>query len=39
MRVTGAQAVDVSSGIEDRPGEKSLEKIAAFNRAVLGSGA
>ena len=33
--ITGAKAVDVSSGIEARPGEKSLEKIAAFNKAVL----
>ncbi len=28
--VTGAGAVDVSSGVEDRPGRKSLDKIAAF---------
>jgi phosphoribosylanthranilate isomerase len=35
MRSTHAPMVDVSSGIEDRPGEKSLEKIAAFNAAVL----
>jgi phosphoribosylanthranilate isomerase len=35
IRITGASLVDVSSGIESRPGEKSLEKIAAFNRAVL----
>jgi phosphoribosylanthranilate isomerase len=35
IRITGATLVDVSSGIESRPGEKSLEKIAAFNRAVL----
>ncbi|MFO0069019.1 MAG: phosphoribosylanthranilate isomerase [Alphaproteobacteria bacterium] len=35
IRITGAKLVDVSSGIESRPGEKSLEKIAAFNRAVL----
>ncbi len=32
---TAAPMVDVSSGIEDAPGKKSLEKIAAFNRAVL----
>lgn len=32
---TGAPMVDVSSGIETAPGVKSLEKIAAFNRAVL----
>jgi phosphoribosylanthranilate isomerase len=37
MRITGAPMVDVSSGIEDAPGEKSLEMIAAFNKAVLGS--
>lgn len=30
--------VDVSSGIETSPGIKSLEKIAAFNAAVLRSG-
>lgn len=35
IRVTGAPMVDVSSGIEDKLGQKSLEKIAAFNRAVL----
>lgn len=35
IRVTGAPMVDVSSGIEDSPGHKSLEKIAAFNEAVL----
>lgn len=32
---THAPMVDVSSGIEDAPGVKSLEKIAAFNTAVL----
>lgn len=35
IRATHAPAVDVSSGIEALPGEKSLEKIAAFNAAVL----
>ena len=28
--VTGAGAVDVSSGVEDRPGRKNPGKIAAF---------
>ncbi len=32
---TKAPMVDVSSGIEDAPGLKSLEKIASFNAAVL----
>jgi phosphoribosylanthranilate isomerase len=27
---TGAKAVDVSSGVEDRPGEKSVSKIKEF---------
>jgi len=35
VRITGANGVDVSSGIESKPGIKSPEKIAAFNRAVL----
>lgn len=35
IRSTHAPLVDVSSGIEDAPGQKSLEKIAAFNAAVL----
>jgi phosphoribosylanthranilate isomerase len=30
VRVTGATVVDVSSGVEDRPGVKSPEKIVAF---------
>jgi len=34
VRLTGAQAVDVSSGVEDAPGVKSLEKIAAFLAAA-----
>jgi len=28
--MTGATVVDISSGVEDRPGVKSPEKIAAF---------
>lgn len=35
IQKTGAPMVDVSSGLEDAPGQKSLEKIAAFNRTVL----
>ena len=30
VRITGARAVDVSSGVEDKPGRKSPEKIADF---------
>ncbi len=30
VRISGARAVDVSSGVEERPGVKSPEKIAAF---------
>jgi phosphoribosylanthranilate isomerase len=30
VRMTGATVVDVSSGVEDRPGVKSSEKIMAF---------
>lgn len=30
VRISGARAVDVSSGVEDRPGVKSPVKIAAF---------
>lgn len=30
VRATGARAVDLSSGVEDRPGEKSISKINAF---------
>ncbi len=36
LAITGAKAVDVSSGVEDRPGVKSPEKIAAFLDAVAG---
>ena len=35
LRTTHAPMVDVSSGLESSPGVKSLEKIAAFNAAVL----
>jgi len=35
LRATNAPMVDVSSGIESSPDIKSLEKIAAFNEAVL----
>ena len=34
IRLTGARQVDVSSGIEDAPGEKSLSKIADFTTAA-----
>lgn len=34
IRISGARAVDVSSGVEDRPGVKSAEKIAAFLKAA-----
>jgi phosphoribosylanthranilate isomerase len=30
VRATGATAVDLSSGVEDRPGEKSISKIKEF---------
>lgn len=33
-RITGAPMVDVSSGVEDRPGEKNPSKIKAFLDAV-----
>jgi len=35
-RMTGARQVDVSSGVEQAPGEKSAEKIAAFAAAAAG---
>ncbi|WP_374545622.1 phosphoribosylanthranilate isomerase [Rhodoblastus sp.] len=34
IRLTGARAVDVSSGVEDAPGEKSVDKIRAFIAAA-----
>lgn len=37
IRVSGAEAVDVSSGVEDAPGVKNLDKIAAFVTAARSS--
>jgi phosphoribosylanthranilate isomerase len=34
IRISGAKAVDVSSGVESRPGEKDLDKISAFLAAA-----
>ena len=34
VRVTGAQVVDVSSGVEDRPGVKNPDRIRAFLEAA-----
>jgi phosphoribosylanthranilate isomerase len=34
IRVTGATAVDVSSGVESAPGIKDVDKVAAFLKAV-----
>lgn len=34
VRISGAPAVDVSSGVEDRPGVKSIARIEAFLTAV-----
>ncbi len=39
IRVTGAPGVDVSSGVENDPGEKDLNRIAAFLRAARGGSA
>ncbi|MGQ4273951.1 phosphoribosylanthranilate isomerase [Terrihabitans sp. B22-R8] len=37
VQATGAEAVDVSSGVENTPGEKSPDLIRAFVRAVRGA--
>jgi phosphoribosylanthranilate isomerase len=34
VTLTGVSAVDVSSGVERRPGEKDPDKIAAFVKAA-----
>jgi phosphoribosylanthranilate isomerase len=34
VRISGATSVDVSSGVESRPGEKDLGKIRAFLAAA-----
>ena len=39
IRITGARAVDVSSGIESAPGRKDPEKISAFLAAAAASAA
>ncbi len=36
LRISGARAVDVSSGVEDRPGLKNPDKIHAFVAAAKG---
>jgi phosphoribosylanthranilate isomerase len=38
VRISGATAVDVSSGVERRPGEKDLDKIRAFLAATQAFG-
>jgi phosphoribosylanthranilate isomerase len=37
IRISGAPAVDVSSGVEDRPGQKNPIKINGFIKSVRGS--
>jgi len=37
VEISGAEAVDVSSGVEDRPGAKNTEKIQAFIAATRGT--
>jgi phosphoribosylanthranilate isomerase len=34
VRIAGAEAVDVSSGVEDRPGHKNTFKINEFIRSA-----
>ena len=36
LEISGARALDISSGVEDRPGVKNLEKIGAFLDTVRG---
>lgn len=37
IEISGAKQVDVSSGVEDAPGQKSADKIMAFCQAVRGA--